>query len=133
MVDAKQKEPGQNQSAPNPEAMLKAMADAFLMPYRVNAATALEDTQKALSAAADSLFESGRLEVAETTKATAEKLEGCAAGMLRGDGHQLLEKFKHQAGQHPWVYVGGAALVGAALCQGFRPGREAQPETSRQE
>jgi hypothetical protein len=100
-----------------PEHVLQAMVDAFIAEQQKALAIGMGDITLAVKAASRSLKNSGRAQAAHLTEEAAEKLESCSNSVLRLNSGEIVNKVKDSARTHPWLYMGGSALVGALVVQ----------------
>ncbi|WP_308910390.1 hypothetical protein [Pseudokordiimonas caeni] len=104
-----------NGGAKRPEDVIRLAIDAFLAEQQKALAIQVDDLTMAMKAASGSLEQTGHESAANLTAAAAEGVGRWSSDMLKLDANDLLCKVQEGSERYPWLYLGGAAIAGAAL------------------
>ena len=105
-------------SAPEPQGLGDAMESLVMAVYsqkQQQTAAALLDASSAVEAAAEDLKLHDRRVAADHTEATADWLDTAAQKVIRMEPGEVTEVLADAADRHPALFIGSAALGGAAL------------------
>ncbi|RVU36566.1 hypothetical protein EOI86_15370 [Hwanghaeella grinnelliae] len=103
---------------PAPQGLGEAMESLVMAVYgqkQQQTAAALLDASSAVEAAAEDLKLHDRRVAAEHTEATADWLETAAQKVIRMEPGEVTDVLADAADKHPALFIGTAALGGAAL------------------